>query len=152
MSINVRLANESWEALFTAHTRLMQQYQATNIWQELSMREYDVLYTLVKRGTPTRLGELRDRVLLSQPALSRLVDRLVERRLIERTVDGSDKRAVHLALTDAGRSLQQEVGRAHAKSVAHEMAALDDDELSTLAELCNKLVESPNLRSQERSL
>ncbi|MBS1845109.1 MAG: MarR family transcriptional regulator [Actinobacteria bacterium] len=45
----------------------------------VSRTEYDVLYTLSKCRRPIRLGELNRRVLLSQPALSRLVDRLVER-------------------------------------------------------------------------
>lgn len=152
MSINVRLANESWEALFTAHTKLIHQFQATDIWSDLSMREYDVLYTLVKRDSPARLGELREGVLLSQPALSRLVDRMVARGLIARTVDGSDKRAVCLELTDEGRNMQRQVGRAHAKSVALGMSSLTEGELLNLAELCTKLTETPTADSQERSL
>ena len=45
------------------------------------MREYDVLYTLSKRDGPIRARELNKQVLLSQPALSRLLDRLAERAL-----------------------------------------------------------------------
>nr|BFF25926.1 hypothetical protein GCM10025732_38910 [Glycomyces mayteni] len=43
-----RLANESWESLLTAHAALMKRFAAEPIWDEVSMREYDVLYTLSK--------------------------------------------------------------------------------------------------------
>ena len=59
-----RLANQAWEALMTAHARLLRQFAADD-WEDLSMREYDVLYTLAKRG-PSRIGELGESVLLSR--------------------------------------------------------------------------------------
>ena len=61
---------------------LMKQFAAEDIWTDVSMREYDVLYTLSKCPEPLRLSELNRHVLLSQPALSRLVDRLAERGLV----------------------------------------------------------------------
>ncbi|MFP5359527.1 MAG: hypothetical protein ACLGHM_03410, partial [Actinomycetes bacterium] len=74
-----RLANDAWEAALGAHGTLMRQFAADDVWEDLSMREYDVLYTLSKCDTPQRLGDLGRHVVLSQPGLSRLVDRLVER-------------------------------------------------------------------------
>ncbi len=68
------LANDAWEALLTAHAVVMKQFAAEDIWTDVSMREYDVLYTLSKCPGPVRLTELNRHVLLSQPALSRLVD------------------------------------------------------------------------------
>ncbi|MCW5950714.1 MAG: MarR family transcriptional regulator, partial [Propionibacteriaceae bacterium] len=79
-----RLANEAWESLMTAHARLLRQF-AGDDWEDLSMREYDVLYTLSKCPEPVRMGELGQHVLLSQPGLSRLVDRLAERGLVARS-------------------------------------------------------------------
>ena len=88
------LANDAWEALLSAHAVLMKQFAAGDIWQDLSMREYDVLYTLSKCPGPQRLGDLGRHVLLSQPALSRMVDRLAERGLVSRTTDPGDGRSV----------------------------------------------------------
>src|SRR4030095_11089180 len=82
MAGRTRLANDAWEAMLSAHARLMKQFAAEDIWQDLSMREYDVLYTLSKCREPARIGELHRHVLLSQPALSRMVDRLVESGLV----------------------------------------------------------------------
>ena len=136
----VRLANTAWEALMSAHATLMREFAAEDIWGDLSMREYDVLYTLSKCPEPVRVGELHHHVLLSQPALSRLVDRLVSRGFVERHTDPSDGRSVRLALTEAGRQRQREVGRPHARSVGRAVGGqLSADELRQLETLCRKL-------------
>jgi DNA-binding MarR family transcriptional regulator len=133
-------ANEAWESLLTAHTRLMKEFASEPIWSDLSMREYDVLYTLSKCRAPIRLSELQKHVLLSQPALSRMVDRLVRRGLVNRDADPADARGRLLSLSAAGRAAQRQVGRRHARGVARAMtAALDRDELETLRELCARL-------------
>jgi DNA-binding MarR family transcriptional regulator len=104
------------------------------------MREYDVLYMLSKCPGPIRLSELNRHVLLSQPALSRLVDRLAERGLVERCSDPADGRGVRLALTAAGRARQRGIGRRHARDVARAMTAgLTHGELAQLETLCTKL-------------
>ena len=134
------LANDAWEALLTAHAVLMKQFAAEDIWADVSMREYDVLYTLSKCPGPVRISELNRHVLLSQPALSRLVDRLAERGLVERCSDPADGRGVRLSLTGAGRAVQRRIGRRHARGVARAMTAgLTAGELAQLETICRKL-------------
>jgi DNA-binding MarR family transcriptional regulator len=137
-----KLANDAWEALLSAHAVLMRQFAAEGIWQDVSMREYDVLYTLSKCAEPLRLSELNRYVLLSQPALSRMVDRLVERGLVARCADPADGRGVRLSLTDKGRARQREVGLRHGLSVARAVSAeLTTEELEQLETICRKLAE-----------
>jgi DNA-binding MarR family transcriptional regulator len=144
MASRTRVANDAWEALLSAHARLMKQFAAEAIWQDLSMREYDVLYTLSKCREPVRIGELHRHVLLSQPALSRMVDRLVERGFVERCPDPADGRGVRLWLTEAGREQQRQIGRRHAGSVARALTAeLSPDELRQLATIGWKLAGRP---------
>src|SRR5262249_33514907 len=116
-------ANDAWEALLSAHAALMKQFAAEDIWAELSMREYDVLYTLSKCHDPVRIGELNRHVLLSQPALSRLVHRLADRGLIECQSDPADGRSVRVSLTDPGGARERRAGRRHARSAARAMTA-----------------------------
>ena len=137
-----RTANDAWEAMLTAHAVLMKQFAAEDIWADLTMREYDVLYTLSKCHEPLRLGELHRHVLLSQPALSRMVDRLAERGLVDRKADLVDGRGVRLSLTEAGRQWQRRIGRRHARSVTRAMtAALDAEEMRQLEGICLKLAD-----------
>jgi DNA-binding MarR family transcriptional regulator len=147
------LANDAWEALLRAHAALMKQFAAEDIWTDVSMREYDVLYTLSKCREPIRLGELHRHVLLSQPALSRMVDRLVARGLVQRAVDPGDARGVLLSLTGAGRAQQRRVGRLHARSVAAALTgSLTAEELAQLEWLCTQLAQrraAPDTTHQE---
>lgn len=148
---DVRLANAGWEALMTAHSTLMAVYVTEDMWGEVSMREYDVLYTLAKCGAPMRLSEVQSGVLLSQPALSRMVERLVCRGLLLRETDTEDGRAVRISLTPKGAELQREVGRAHGRSVAREVGArLSREEMAELKQLCEKLA-TPHPDTNERT-
>ena len=140
-------ANDAWEALLSAHATLMKQFAAEDIWAEVSMREYDVLYTLSKCRDPINISELNRHVLLSQPALSRLVDRLAGRGLIQRRPDHNDGRSTRLALTAQGRALQHQVGRQHARGVARAMTAgLDPADLKQLETICRKLADQNEVR------
>lgn len=141
MSNDIRQANRSWEALLTAYAALMRSFGDGPEWEAhgITMREYDVLYTLAKRGTPARLSELQAGVLLSQPALSRLVDRLEERGLLVRAIDPADRRALNIQLSEAGTAVQRSVGVAHARNVARALASLSADEQRQLESLATKL-------------
>ena len=141
-----RLANDTWESLLVAHSVLMKHFAAGPMWDTVTMREYDVLYTLSKCPEPQRLADLGKHLVLSQPGLSRLVDRLVDHGLVSRCADSADARAVRLSLTEAGRQLQREIGLQHGRDVTSVMtSALSDEELKTLATLTHKLA------SQEKS-
>lgn len=140
MTSRTRLANEAWEALLAAHASLMRQFAAQDVWGELSMREYDVLYTLSKCPEPISLSELNRYVLLSQPAMSRLVDRLVERGLVRRERAAEDGRSVRLSLSADGAQAQRNVGLAHGREVARALSSrLDRDDMESLARICARL-------------
>jgi DNA-binding MarR family transcriptional regulator len=136
-------ANDAWESLLQAHAQVMRGFAAEDTWREVSMREYDVLYALSKCDVPQRIGELGRHVLLSQPALSRMVDRLEARGLVVRTQDPDDARSVRIGLTQAGLDAQRTVGRSHGLSVAAVMtAALTPAEMDQLTIITRKLQEA----------
>lgn len=139
---DTRLANEAWESFLTAHAAVIKELASDDIWTAVSMREYDVLYTLSKCAGAIRQSELNRHVLLSQPALSRMVDRLVGRGLIERTTDPVDGRGVRIALTADGRAVQRQIGGRHAIAVARAMTSrLSSEQLHQLYEICRRLTE-----------
>ncbi|HEX4830575.1 MAG TPA: MarR family transcriptional regulator [Trebonia sp.] len=139
-------ANDAWEALMAAHAGLLRQFAARDIWEDISVKEYDVLYTLAKCPDPISITELIRHVLLSQPAMSRMVDRLAARGLVARAVDSRDRRGVLLSLTPAGASLQARVGRRHARDVAATVrATLTADEIRALEAIGHKLARARKL-------
>jgi len=137
----VRETTQAWESLFRAQVTLMRRFQADDVWGEVSLREYDVLFTLTTcPGGSARLRELAENSLLTQPSLSRLVERLEVDGLVTRDPVPGDGRGVAVTLTARGRSVQREVGRRHAESIRRYVGgALDADELAALRALTDKL-------------
>lgn len=94
-------------------------------------------------GPGLRLGALAEVAYLPQPSMSRLVERLERRGLLERRPCPGDGRGVLVALTPAGAALQREIGRRHVRSIRSAMtAALDAEELRTLTTLLRRVRES----------
>jgi DNA-binding MarR family transcriptional regulator len=137
----VRLAAETWESLFRAQVAVMRRLQSGPAFKELAVNEYDVLFTLSRCPSGwLRLNELNDNVLLSQSSLSRLVERLEKRGLLERMPAPQDGRGVLLRLTDAGRDLQKQIGREHVRDISALITpALTAGEQRELLRLTEKL-------------
>ncbi|WP_218711439.1 MarR family winged helix-turn-helix transcriptional regulator [Arthrobacter sp. BF1] len=140
-SAHRRLATESWESLLTSQVVMMRELQKEPTFKTLGSREYDVLYNLSLCPSGwLRLNELNDHVLLTQPSISRMVDRLESRGLIQRKTAEDDKRGVLIGLTEEGIAVQKTVGRAHVQRIMELMeVALSDDEMRTLLDLTRKL-------------
>lgn len=56
------------------------------------------------------MAELRDYTLTPAPTLTRVVDRLVSRSLVFRSVDGDDRRKVRVSLSKRGAALHARLG------------------------------------------
>lgn len=136
-----REAASAWESLFRAQVALIRRFGDQDVWGELSMREYDVLFTLTGFEQHTaRLRDLAAGSLLTQPSLSRLVDRLAAAGLLERVPVPGDARGVGVRLTDEGLAVQREIGRRHVRSIARLVGgALDREQVLMLDELCRTL-------------
>jgi DNA-binding MarR family transcriptional regulator len=71
---------------------------------ELSVPQFRVL-AYVNRHAGTSLSEVADHIGLTRPAMSILVDGLVNRRLVTRQTDPDDRRRLTLSLTRQGQGL-----------------------------------------------
>src|SRR4051794_29604905 len=107
----------------------------------LSFNEYDVLFNLSRQpGRSARMRELNGVILLSQPSISRLVDRLVSRGLLERLPDPSDRRGTVVHVTDEGYRTFREVASAHMRSIDRTIGpALSRADLAELQRLTDAL-------------
>ena len=104
----------------------------------LSIAEFGVLELLHHKG-PTLLGEIQRRVLVSSGGITFLVDRLVEKGLVERQNCPTDRRARFAALTRDGEKLLRRIFPRHARRLADAMSGLTTDELEEAAELLKRL-------------
>jgi DNA-binding MarR family transcriptional regulator len=88
-----------------------------------------------------RMSDLATSVLLSASGITRLVDQLVDRSLIERRADPSDARASIAALTKEGKSVLRKTSGIYLEGVRKHFAAhLADDELAAITGPLERLV------------
>ena len=84
----------------------------------LGVNEFEVLERLVEdEEHQFRAQELAEAVHLSQSALSRLIGRLEQHGLVERSLCDLDRRGIYVCLTEAGR-------RRHAEALPTQRAVL----------------------------
>ncbi|MET0297926.1 MAG: MarR family transcriptional regulator [Microbacterium sp.] len=103
----------------------------------LTEGEFDVLATLRRAGEPYEraAGELADHTLVTTGGLTKRVDRLVARGLVERRAAASDARKRIVRLTPAGRDVIDRAFTAHIANehrLLAELGAHDVDELEPI--------------------
>jgi len=135
-----RLAVQAWESLFRAQHDVWEDLRADFDCSELSQAEYDVLLTVTRRrGMTARLRDVTSNMLISQPSVSRLVDRMVAKGLLTKCADPEDGRGSLVTATEDGAVAFRRLAAAHGRSIAERMARLDNDELAQLHTLTAKL-------------
>jgi DNA-binding MarR family transcriptional regulator len=136
----VATAVDAWESLFRAQVAVMRRLVA-DFPRGMSFNEYDVLFNLTRLpGRQARMRDLNGVVLLSQPSISRLVDRLVARELLERLPDPTDRRGTVVRVTDEGYRTFRRIAGEHSRSIERTVGtALSDADLSELRRLTDAL-------------
>ena len=119
---------DAWIALMRARTAALARVEARLKADGLPPLEwYDVLWQIERSGGPQRPRDLVRALLVAQPNLSRLLDRLEREGLIERGRCPADGRGQLVALTDAGRALRARVWPSYRAAIEGSLAALGKD-------------------------
>jgi len=104
--------------------------------------QYSALITVERHG-PLTPSELADRERIQRPTATRILGRLHEAGLVERTPDPDDGRSALIALTPAGAELLAEVRHAKDAYLEHRLETLTPAERATLedaAEILERLL------------
>ncbi|PXA70371.1 MarR family winged helix-turn-helix transcriptional regulator [Cryobacterium arcticum] len=135
------VAVSAWESLFRAQVAIMRSLAEDFPSREISMNEYDVMFNLSRQPNRSiRLRDLNKHVLLTQPSVSRLVDRLTSRGYLHKHPDPDDGRGAIVELTDSGYALFRRVAVDHMVSITDRVGdSLSTDELEQLTALCDRL-------------
>ena len=136
----------AWESLFRAQVAIMRSLADDFPALGISFNEYDVMFNLSREpDRRIRLRDLNEHVLLTQPSVSRLVDRLTARGYLRKLTDPTDGRGAIVELTPAGYDVFRRVALAHMDTITARMGdALDTEELSQLATFCDRLRTAPS--------
>lgn len=108
-----------WAGFLRTHSRITR-HLSTELERGhgLTVREFEVLLKLeAVRPRGLRMSDLADRVYLTPSGLSRLVDRMQDRGLVQRDTDAADQRASRLTVTAQGLRLFRRAASSHRQRV-----------------------------------
>jgi DNA-binding MarR family transcriptional regulator len=79
-----------------------------SLGSDIRPREFAVLNRVHERGELTQI-QLAELTYKDKPAITRMLDRLIERRLVRKVVSESDRRAMVVSLTPEGKALRNAI-------------------------------------------
>lgn len=128
----------AWAGFFVAHGRITRKID--DMLKKsgcVSMDVYDVLLTLeMAEGGHLIMSELANRVLLTRSGMTRLTDRLEKQGLLKRQSCPSDRRAIHIIITEKGIKERERAWDVYRVGIAQHfsahMAARDVSEIDRI--------------------
>lgn len=108
---------------------------------DITNQQFNILRILRGSKRPLSTLQIRDRMLDKMSDTSRIVDRLVKKELVEKTICEADKRLVDIRITDKGRALLLELDNRNEDSDLI-LKGLNQDEAHQLNHLLDKLRDS----------
>lgn len=126
----------AWQALLHAHHQVVGTLDdELRAEHGLSLADYDVLLRLARSSEGgLRMTDLAEKVLMSPSGLTRLVDRLVGRGLVERRTDAEDARVTLAELTERGRRTLRKAAGTHLRGIReHFTGLLSESQLRNVA-------------------
>jgi DNA-binding MarR family transcriptional regulator len=124
-----------WRAFLLAHARVSRRLdEELRQEHDLSIAEYDTLLTLaLAPGRRMRMGSLAERVILSKSGVTRLIDRLVNDGLVERSACLADARGAEAVLTERGLTRLRQASPTHLRGInEHFLSILDGHDLAVI--------------------
>lgn len=138
MDITVEEALRTYVKLFRAGKAIVARLEPAATAAGLTLTQVGVLEAILHRG-PLSQRELGRKVLTSAGNMTDVIDKLEARGLVHRSRQPTDRRAVRVELTDAGREAITAFFPVHARNIARAMGALNEQELRELGGLLRKL-------------
>ena len=105
---------------------------------DLTYSQFAVLEALHHLGSMTQ-GEISSKILKSTSNLTTVIDNLERDGLVRRERDTTDRRVIHVHLTETGKGKIEVVFPNHVAALVEEFRVLSASEQETLGELCKKL-------------
>ena len=105
---------------------------------DVTLPRFDLMAQLYRAPKAMTLGELSQRMMVSNGNVTGLVDRMVEQGLVSRRPSPKDRRAQLVSLTGQGRRFFATMARANGDWIGEMFANLSADDIETLMRLLAK--------------
>jgi DNA-binding MarR family transcriptional regulator len=107
-------------------------------FKELTLTQMHYLEMISELKNPN-LTELSQAMKLTKPTVTVLVDKLIEKELVNKVQSDADRRSTHLHLTERGKLINQMHEYAHRRMAEDIEKKIDADELGQLTALLDKI-------------
>lgn len=107
---------------------------------EISVQQFNVLRILRgQKGKPANLSTVQDRMVNKMSNTTRLVDKLLEKNLVERNTCEENRRKIEIIITEQGMKLLQEIDPIIDKTEEELTTNLSQQEVENLNGLLEKM-------------
>jgi DNA-binding MarR family transcriptional regulator len=108
---------------------------------DLTMPQFNILRILRGAKGPINVNTVKDRMIERSPNTTRLMDKLIEKGLIERIRCEQDRRVVHVNISELGQDLLSQIDRTPEFSNITK-PIISDEDAAQLSDLLDKLRET----------
>jgi DNA-binding MarR family transcriptional regulator len=99
---------------------------------------FEIMMLLEDEGV-LHLAEIGEKLFIAKAHMTQLVNKLVELKLVERTLDSSDRRIINISLTAQGRCVLNQHKDNIMTSILESISSLTNQELQDLSVSLNRL-------------
>jgi len=124
--------------IFRGIRRKLLKTALVNIDVDISPLHFGIMKLLHDVGT-LHVAEIGERLQVARPQMTHLVDRLVDKELVKRQTDTTDRRMVNVMLTDKGKTTIEEHDSNIRKAIKENLSCFTDEELDDLSDSLRKL-------------
>jgi DNA-binding MarR family transcriptional regulator len=132
-----RYTQDLWDTIM----RIMHNFRTgMSAWEEVGLTfPQTILLLELQRAGRCSMGELAKRLSITQSVATRMVDLLLEKGLVERSRDESDRRLVLVAPTRKGAGIARELEKTNRRKMGELLTAVPEKERYYLLELLKRL-------------
>ena len=135
----IREILDSMYLISTRFERLFRQCLRTEQKLEFTPLHLHAATALAEKGH-MKMSELAKRLALTTPSTTQLVDKLVDKKVIERFYDSKDRRTVCIKLTAFGKKVVTKMEYEESKVALEILGVLSETELKNLLDIHQKII------------
>ncbi|MGG3890407.1 MarR family winged helix-turn-helix transcriptional regulator [Metabacillus fastidiosus] len=133
-----KCTNEPYLMLMQTSRVIQERIRDDMTKNNLSITEFSVLEVLFHKGIQT-IQQIGKSILISSGSMTYVIDKLEQKGLLKRTACPTDRRVIHVILTDTGLELMKKIMPKHEEFIDYIFDSLNTSEAEALVLLLKKV-------------
>jgi DNA-binding MarR family transcriptional regulator len=137
MDLSEKVADELYNVLPIVHKKLV---GSMSRGLEIELTHYHLsILGMLRKNEPISISEIGNRLLISKPQMSAIIDKLITQELVSRKTDTLDRRIIHIYITEKGRTELIKAEIRIKKNIKMKLAGLEEKDLEILSKSIENL-------------